>query len=146
MKFVKSVMPILRNYRRMPTTGFPQCVCLSVCVWVTETFAIFSPLADSQPTVIGYQPSTEKRECESDFEWKMNGNEKWMLMGKGGRVMALRWKRSAEEGRGLWEEIWSHFGDGVGVEGVRSGGGLDNRGVTDSFLANLIAEVKKNSV
>lgn len=31
VKFVKNVMPILRNYRRMPTTGFPQCVCVSVC-------------------------------------------------------------------------------------------------------------------
>ena len=81
----------LRNYRRTPTTGFPQCVfecvcvcmCVCVCEWVTETICYFQSASRLPAYCYWLSAQDRERECERDFEWKMNENEKWMLMGKG---------------------------------------------------------------
>lgn len=67
-----------RNYATLQGTNSrlpPVCMC--VCLWVSDRqrpFAIFSPLVDSRPTVIGYQPRTEKGSARETL------NEKWMKM------------------------------------------------------------------
>lgn len=135
MKFVKSVMPILHNYRRMPTTGFPQCVC----VWVSDRDVCYFQSTSRLPAYC-YWLSAQHREkgvrerlwMKNEWKWKMN------VDGKRGPGYGTEMEEECGGGEGSLGRNLKSFWWRGGV-----GGGLDNRGVTDSFLVNLIAEVKK---